>query len=397
MKWPQKYAMLLLLLMPATLFGGEWSGFYAAEGRGFPQSPLLGMQHHSSLSLSFQPEFFHSWAGGDQRILLIPFARLDQHDDRRTHWDIREFYWQILRDDWEFSLGFKKIFWGVSESVHLVDIINQTDLVENLDGEQKLGQPMLHLALIQPWGVLDIYLLTGFRERIFPGLKGRLRFPLPVADDGARYRSGAKNRRLDLALRWSHSLGAFDIGLSHFYGSSREPRLLTEAGNGQPRLIPYYDLLQQSGLDLQATQGGWLWKLEAVSRESAGKRSSAFAGGFEYTFGNIRSSGIDVGILGEYLFDDRDNRFYPPTPFDNDLFWGARLALNDVQSSEILAGAVVDLENGSSFLNIEAARRLGADYKMTVEVRSFLNIDRADLLSAFRRDNHMRIELARYF
>ena len=45
-------------------------------------------------------------------------------------------------------LGLRKVYWGVTESQHLVDVINQTEGVENLDGEDKLGQPMLNLALI---------------------------------------------------------------------------------------------------------------------------------------------------------------------------------------------------------------------------------------------------------
>lgn len=72
----------------------------------------------------------------------------------------------------------RKEFWGVAEARHLVDIINQTDEVENFDREDKLGQPMINLALINNWGTLDFFLLTGFRDRTFPGREGRLRtFP----------------------------------------------------------------------------------------------------------------------------------------------------------------------------------------------------------------------------
>ena len=75
-------------------------------------------------------------------IKFVGFARLDQYDDRRTHADIRELYWQTYNNNWEFSFGFKKVFWGKTESVHLVDIINQTDAVESFDGEAKLGEFM---------------------------------------------------------------------------------------------------------------------------------------------------------------------------------------------------------------------------------------------------------------
>ena len=41
--------------------------------------------------------------------------------------------------DWSLSIGLGKVFWGVTEFNHLVDVINQTDLVEGIDGEAKLG------------------------------------------------------------------------------------------------------------------------------------------------------------------------------------------------------------------------------------------------------------------
>ena len=40
-------------------------------------------------------------------------------------------------------VGAAKVFWGTAESRHLVDIINQTDAVEDIDEEDKLGQPMV--------------------------------------------------------------------------------------------------------------------------------------------------------------------------------------------------------------------------------------------------------------
>ena len=39
---------------------------------------------------------------------------------------------------------------------------------------------------------------------------------------------------------------------------------------------------------------------------------------------------------------------------------GARLALNDVQDTQALVGAIVDREDGSTALSVEAERRLGA-------------------------------------
>ena len=89
---------------------------------------------------------------------------------------------QIGNDEWELRLGVDRVFWGVAESRHLVDIVNQTDLIEHPDEEDKLGQPMAHLTWSGDWGVAEVFGLPYHRARTFSGPKGRLRFPL-VADD----------------------------------------------------------------------------------------------------------------------------------------------------------------------------------------------------------------------
>ena len=54
------------------------------------------------------------------------------------------------------------MFWGVTESVHLVDIINQTDFAGDIDGEDKLGQTMLSLMLQRDWGEITAFVLPAF-------------------------------------------------------------------------------------------------------------------------------------------------------------------------------------------------------------------------------------------
>ncbi len=136
---------------------------------------------------------------------------------------LRELFISRVGTDWEVHAGFRQIFWGVTEFEHLVDIINQTDLVENIDGEDKLGQPMVQLSLVRDWGIVDIFALTGFRERTFPGEHGRLRSVLPVDTHHARYESGAGRHRVDAAIRWSDHMGPLNFGIYHFSGTSRDP------------------------------------------------------------------------------------------------------------------------------------------------------------------------------
>ncbi len=384
---------LVVMTLQLQAQGFELSGYLAVEGRIFPQSPLLNEQYQiGNLSLSLQPEFYYEGSGGDQSILFVPFVRADQHNGERSHFDIRELYWQRVWNSFELSIGLRKIFWGVTESQHLVDIINQSDLVENLDTEDKLSQPMVNLTLIQNWGILDFFLMPYFRERPFLTNEARLRIPVPIATDLTGYESGAEEKHIDWAVRWFHTLGIFDIGLSHFSGTSREPVIIPTINSTG---APFYHTIDQTGLDLQATTGGWLLKFEAINRFGQGDRFIAATAGFEYTLSNIKNSGIDVGLIMEYHYDERGKE--GPAPFDDDIFVGSRLAFNDVQSTDLLAGAIIDRDTGSSFLNLEARRRLGDRYKLEVEFRGFVNASQEELFYGLRKDHYFQLELARYF
>ena len=285
----------------------EWdiSGNAGIQLRGFTQDGLWPEQNTSDAEMSISGEWEVRWrdAEGDQRASFIPFARWDENDDERTHLDLREAYWaheglSYKGMDIELLIGINKVFWGVTESVHLVDIINQTDLVEDLDQEDKLGQPMVNLAVQKDWGLLNVYILPYFRERTFPGVDGRFRAPLPVNWDDAEYESGDKDKHVDFALRYSHYFGDVDVGLYYFRGTNREPRLEV-APNGR-ELTPFYDQVDQVGLDLQYTKDAWLWKLEAIVRDGYDESFMASVAGFEYTFYQVYESDADIGFLMEY-------------------------------------------------------------------------------------------------
>ena len=373
----------------------DWSGYVAAEGRSFLESPAqAGQDSGVQLSLVAEPELYRQLARDGESFTAKLFVRLDSLDSERTHFDVRELAWSKAGDGWDLTVGVSKVFWGVTESQHLVDVVNQTDLVENLDGEDKLGQPMVKLSLTRSWGILDFFVLPGFRERTFPGEEGRLRFGLPVDTDRPIYESSAEDGHVDAAIRWSHVLGPFDVGLSHFHGTSRDPRFVLEEGL-IPSLRPLYEQIDQSGLDAQATLGSWLLKAEGIRRSGQGETFLAATGGFEYTFYGLGNTALDLGVIGEYLWDERGDEAL--TPFEDDVFLGARLAFNDVQSSEILAGLVRDLSDDSSFYLVEASRRLGTSWKIEAELRIFSELPAAGLFSPLAPDDHLALSLQRHF
>ena len=138
--------------------------------------------------------------------------------------------------------------------------------------------------------------------------------------------------------------------------------VLSVGGDGNSVLRPYYEQMDQVGLDLQYTKEAWLLKLEAIGREASSDCYSAMVGGFEYTLYGIGGSSIDAGILAEGHFDSRGSN--APTPFNKDLFVGTRLSWNDSADTALVAGGFVDLDNESIFARIEYERRIGSHHKI---------------------------------
>jgi hypothetical protein len=396
------WATLLLAALPAMFASPSVaseirvSGFVASELRWFPRSPQFQGQFSGvEPSLLFNPEFRYRSDDKKTQAVFIPFVRFSARDDERTHFDIREAYVATKSGDWDFLVGINNVFWGVTESRHLVNIINQTDAIEDTDEEDKLGQPMVNIGVQKDWGRFDLFVLPGFRERPFSRTEGRLRASLIVDDDLATFESGAGNAHIDFAGRYSHFIGDWDFGVSLFHGLSREARFLLSADG--TRLAPRYDKITQFGLDVQYTIDAWLWKFEGIIREGHDDPFAAMVGGFEYTFYQVAESDADIGVLAELHLDGRDENKAPPTIFDHDLFIGSRLALNDVDDTQALIGAIIDSEDGTVSFLLEAERRIGDSWKIAAEARLLGNVDDKNTLAPFKRDSFLNFRLSRFF
>jgi len=400
------------ILLVASPTGQPLTGHVSVEGRFFPQTALREDLQRANLSITIEADFYRDLDNARQAITVVPFFRWDQQDSNRTHWDFREFSWQYFSGTWEFSAGARKVFWGVTESNHLVDILNQVDLLEGFDGKEKLGQPMVSASTSQSWGMLEAFALIGFRERNYVGQDRRPSIPFPLDSDNSIVEGG----KLGWALRWSHTRGPIDLAVSHFRGTAREPRFFV--GNRPLRIaalnlvddmtlvltdvaqfstvVPAYEQIDQAGLEVQLTASGWLLKMEAINRWGQGPRFAAVTAGIEYAISNIRSTGIELGILAEYSYDERGLEAL--TPVEDDFFVGTRLSLNDVQTTQFLAGAIVDRVSGASLFSLDASRRLGERSSLNIEMRSFAGISSADMfLYGLRKDDYVQAALQIYF
>ena len=414
----------------------ELSGRVSLESRYFPRTGI-DPSHQSSNTNGFvlEPKLYVEDVEG-RSVTVLPFFRYDSADPVRTHWDLREAYvllfGELGENEWEVRLGADRVFWGVTESQHLVDIINQIDFLEHPNGEVKLGQPMVHVTWTADWGVLEFFGLPYHRPRIFPGQGGRLRFAGLLDNERVEYQSGAEEWHPDFAARYSHSFGPLDIGVSVFDGTSREATLVCVPPACNPReisdlsnvLIPYYAQIRQFGLDAQLTLGAWLFKLEAMHR--SGERNAlglqqesnatelrgigfedilglyreeeyvaAVVGG-EYTFYSVLGSTADIGLLAEWNYDERGRQALPrrqPLTLDNDFFFGASFSLNDVESTMIKAGFLMDASRETRTLGVEFDRRIFDQWSLHVESSTILSMDPLELQWVGRRDSFFEFHM----
>ncbi len=450
---PARYPLTLTAIWLAALMAAadaraelefaawELSGRISLESRYFPRTGIDPTHQGSQTSgVVVEPKLYVEDLEG-RSATVVPFFRYDSADSVRTHWDLREAYVLLFGDlggsEWEVRLGADRVFWGVAESQHLVDIVNQLDFLEHPNGEVKLGQPMVHLTWTADWGVFELFGLPYHRQRVYPGQGGRLRFAGLVDTALVEYESGAREWNPDFAVRYSQSFGPLDIGLSAFNGTSREASLVcmppvcnaqtafTDASN---IFIPYYAQIRQFGLDAQLTLGAWLFKFEALHRSGDRNLSGRFleyfreykavrAGvsgfddlvgtlredeyvaavvGGEYTFYSMFGSTADLGLLAEWNYDERGREALPrrqPMTLDNDFFLGAHLMFNDVQSTEITAAFITDANRATRTLGVEFDRRLFEQWSLHLESSTILSMDPDDLQYVGRRDSFFEFHL----
>ena len=391
-------ALMLLAVAGAEAQTLDYSGDLSVQTRWYPESPAFPDQRSRFAGLVLEPTFYGETEQGNS-FTITPFYRYDSTDSRRTHADLREAYILTYGDwsenSWELRLGFDRVFWGVAELQNLVDIINQPDLVEHPRDRPKLGQPMAHLTISGDWGIAESFLLPYHRRLKFPGRFGRHRSRQPI-DEDALYESGAEERHVDFAFRYSNSLDLLDFGLSAFVGTSREPTFLFD----KP-LVPFYEQIRQFGVEAQLTTDPWLYKMEGIhrrgSRNLRGREEdyTAFIIGVERTLYAPFESRSDLTILAEWLYDGRGRR--ATNVRANDVFVAGILAFNDVRSTELMASILADLRHESRALSMELKRRLEDNWLLRLEGIVNLRADPQDLTYDGRRDSFLGIDLTYSF
>lgn len=386
---------MIALALPILLAAVQASGFVAADGKAFAYGAKYpGQDRGDGVSLVAEPQLEWKSEDSEHALTLRPFYRLDPNDEKRSHADLREASYKLSVGHFQAGLGTGIFTWGVLESYKPTDVLNQTDFVEAVDGSQKLGQPYGSLGWVGDAAALKLYYLPYFRDRTFQGLRGRPRFSVPIDSDDPIFATRARRFQPSGAARFTLNLGDFDLGAGLFTGLSREPRFIAELSTGQ--ISPRYDLMQQGSVDAQWTLGALVLKTEGFVR-LWGDSMRAFGGGgggADYTFFKVVGDS-DFSLAAEFLFDTRPIDA-APTFFNHDGFFGMRVAANDAASTEVLAGAIVDVVDGSTFGKAGVSRRFGEHWRVSADINVYLG-PHGKLESGLLKDDYAHARIAYFF
>jgi hypothetical protein len=352
---------------------GEWPRGYEAVG-------------------SLMSELYCTRSWGNHDFSARMFGRWAQHGSARTHAEIRELQWVLTREPWQLRAGIDRVFWGVTEFAHIVDVLNQADVLEDPFGEVKSGQPLLAVSSRRDWGSLTLFVLPRFRERIFPDPGEPMRPAPPLELGPAVFESDRERRHVDLALRYAHTRGPVDIGLAYFDGTSRDPSFEQSFSALHAR----YDQISQAGIDLQLTLEEWIFKLEGAHRRRAGRGRGAFTFGAEHAIVGVAGTPLDLTAVVEYVRDRRDPL---PVPgfLDDDWAIGLRLTGNDARTTEAKIGMTSDRHRDSQAWAIEVGTRIGAHWRLNAQARLFNKVSTQDALYILHGDSYFDLSLTRYF
>ena len=371
-------------------------GFVAADGRVYAFAPGQAQQASgNAVSMVAEPELTLASDDAVHVVTVRPFLRLDPLDTQRSHWDLRRAEYAAVFDEVELGLGIGQFRWGVLESYGLTDVVNQADYLESLDRSSRLGQPYLQFAWLPGDWAVRLLALPGHRPARFPGPRGRLRLGAVIDPDQAVYTTELGRWHPGAALRVSGVVGSFDVAFGLYSGLSRAPRLIAQLTEDE--LVAAYDWIHQGSADVQWTLGALTLKAEGFVR-AWGPDLDVFwgaGGGFDYSVFDIAGSGVDVALAVEYLHDARPPGA-PVTFFENDVFGGLRLMVNDTAGTMIQTGVIVDVLDGQTYARVMAERRFGENWKMFASVNAFVG-PRGGIESTLLRDHYGELRVVYYF
>lgn len=385
----------VVLLSAASLEAKGLRGTLGAEGVYFFDAPL----YEDQAAAQWQPTIQGSvdWATAisrDTKLTLNVFGRASTHADDSLAGDIREAAIASRWNSVDVKAGVLSETWAVLEAWNPVDIINQRDLVEDFQGEVKLGQPGMSASMQRGHLVLSVLGMTYARERRYAEGEDRLRlFPAPI--EATDFESGqwAPSTAVRAQYRWD----ALDVAVSQFYGHAREPVLEPRVGpGGLTGFDALYQRIAQTSTEIQYVVGDSVLKNEIIYQSGGIDDFWGGGVGMETTVNKLGGGFQSLTFYVEAYADGRSTAA-PVTAFQRDVFLGARYNLNDTADTLFEARYTYDLEWHSDLVDLRSSRRVLDDCLIFFQLLLPLTVDSDPALGGLAEDAYFKAAFDWYF
>ncbi|POB13766.1 hypothetical protein [Halobacteriovorax sp. DA5] len=364
------------------------------------------------------------WSGWEYNLSLI--GRADEKYQDNSYVDFNEFNIGRSFGNWQASVGQHMFMWSRLEAYHVVDVINSRINDGNIERFEKLGETSVVLSHYTSIGTMKFIYMPYFKEAFYPDSKMRIFDGLSpqkqnIVKGNTITNSDEDNQFDQFAVYYAHQFGDLDLtvfAIDHIdrtrpiFAAASVPDLL--AGN----INAYYLDVVDYGTAATYFWGEQTFKFEYLysdfnvddsvsildytggQREIFNYQLASIGHEYTYNYDNNWSS----GFYTEYqrvLGVGKDKRSQAQI-FQNDLFIGHRLALNDAYSNEFMLGLYIDLERaGETLYYLSYERRLNNAWKMKLNFRGVTIGDDAKAdnrgLYVLDGDDEFGVTLTRFF
>lgn len=334
----------------------------AATSRYYFESTQTPQINIDDLAYGARGEVMASQRFGVVKFDAKLFANWDSADDHRRYADIRQAKLSARWGNIRAAAGVDTFFWGVSESINLVNVINQSDIRESLDSKVKQGQTFASLSYRLDAGEIGLYFLPTFSARQFPL---RPAYGLPISDSN-HYQDNEKNG--GIAARGLFYLDDFEFAVGYFNGTRRDPLLIRQPQAAE--LTPFYLQTETLLFDAVYLSDSLTYKWEFKTGRELDSGFVASNIGIEYPIYALEETLQELVVIAEYVFDDRGDR--AESHGQNDLFLGTKFEFAE-NSGQIRLLYSYDMDNGSQYAEASCQYRLNDYLRIKAKIMGVLS------------------------
>ncbi len=368
------------------------------------------------------------WDGWEYNLSLI--GRADEKYQENSYVDFNELNIGRSFGNWQVSAGYHMFMWSRLEAYHVVDVINSRINDGNIERFEKLGEASIVASHYTSIGTMKFIYMPYFKEGFYPNKKMRIFDGLTPASQNVVVGNEIKtvdeeDQYNQWAIYYAHQFGDLDLTVFAMDHIDRTRPIVGFHNLSTRALNVYYADVLDYGTAATYFWGEQTFKFEylysdfnvdsdlaiydytqvttpvpTVKRQAFDYHLASIGHEYTYNYANNWSSGFFTEyqrVLGVDKLQRKQAQI-----FQNDLFVGHRLALNDAYSNEFMLGVYFDLEReGETLYYLSYERRLNNAWKGKISFRGVTigedaKADKSGLY-VLDGDDELSITLSRFF